>query len=605
MTMRSVRTALLLAVLTALVASPEVAPAGPVRLSTPELIERAVEAGSIDRDTADLYVAYALFEPERLPNEYRSDVPWDGTLPLLHLRENARTMDRGAERREIRELIGSSDSGPLDTCSTATGTNQTDTVHFHIHYTSVGGGLTLDDYKTSLEATWNAEVNTFGWAAPPINRPDGRYLVVLAPLGNGLYGFVMEQTDVGNNPNTSWNEGDAHTSCMVLNDNYSGFRSPAQESLDATVGHEFSHSIQYGYGALAGPNVPDGSFIEGLATWIEDDVFDASNDNYYYLWPNFADDMADYGTTTYPYWIVFRAIAERFGTTLPAGSEQLYQRFWEAISQNQGGQLDALNAALAPAGLDLATAYHDAAVALAFNRGCGGGYGYPFCLEEGPGYVALRGPPPQHGSLPGIGPKGAGSLPDSYSLNWITLPLGTGPFQAVLKNTSNGGLLRASVACDTGGQIINVGLSGNAGGGETVTLPSFDPTGCQSLVGVVTNVTQSSGNPSSSPARSYEFFLTPPPDSSSISLKVKKDDEDVIAKGKVKPSHNGDRLDVTLFRKKGKGFKKVKSEHPQLKQGSRYEADFNRPDARRCQIVASFPGDLDHLGSDKTKTFRC
>ncbi len=604
--MRSIRSALLLAVmLTGLVASPGVAPADPVRLSTPDLIDRAVEAGSIDRDTADLYVAYALFEPNRLPDEYRSDVPWDGTLPLLHLRQSVRTMHRGPERQEIRALTGSSDSGPFDTCSTATGASDDDTAHFHIHHTSFGGGLNYSHYAASLEAAWNTEVNTFGWAAPPITRPDGRYLVVIAPLGPGLYGFVTSVSNVGNNPNTPWNDGDAFTSCMVLNDNYAGFRSPPQESLDATVGHEFNHSIQFGYGALAGPNIPDDSFVEGLATWIEDDVFDASNDNYFYLWPNFADDMGDYGTTPYPYWIVFRAIAERFGTTLPAGSEQLYQRFWEAISQNQGGQLDALNAALAPAGLDLATAYHDAAVALAFNRGCGGGYVYPHCLEEGPGYVALRGPPPQHGSLPGIGPRIAGSLPEGYSLNWIALPLGTGPFQAVLRNTSNGGLLRGSVACDTGGQIINVGLVGTAGGGETVTLPSFDPTGCQGLVGVVTNITQSSGNPSSSPGRSYEFFLTPPPNSSSISLKVKKDGEDVIAKGKVKPNHNGDRLDVTLLRKKGKGFKKVKSEHPKLKQGSRYEADFNQPDARRCQIVASFPGDLDHLGSEKTKTFRC
>ncbi|MGH2554441.1 MAG: hypothetical protein ACRDHO_01825, partial [Actinomycetota bacterium] len=582
------------------------APAGPARLATPELIERAVEVGSIDRETGTLYLAYALFDYERLPAAYRSEVPWDGTLPLLELKQRARTMDPGPERREVRSLLGTA-GGPLDSCGTSTAPNTFDTPHFHIHYTNgaIGGGLTINDYATALESAWATEVTAFGWAAPPIISSDGRYLVVVAALPPNLFGRVTGTSVVGDNPNTSWNEGDAAASCMELNQDYSTFPSPPRASLEATVAHEFNHAIQFGYGALIGSNVPDFGFVEGITTWIEDEVFDGSNDNYNYLWPNFADDMGQYEGTPYATWVLFRAIAERFGTTLPAGSEEAYQRFWESVSQNQGSQLDALGQALGPAGLDLATAYHDAAVALKFNRGCGGGYAYPYCLDEGPDYVALRGPTPTHGSVGGFGAKAVGSLPDNYSLNWIALPLGTGPLQAVLKNTSNGGLFRGSVACDTGGQIVNAGLSGDAGGGKTVTLQSFDPAACQSLVAVITNITQSGGNPSSSPARSYEFMLTPTPNPSSLTLKVKRDDEDVIAKGKLRPTHNGQRIDVTLFKKKkGKGFRQAKAEHPQLKRG-RYETDFNRPKARRCRITASFPGDLDHLGSEKTKTFRC
>ena len=603
MNMRPIRISVLLSVaLAGLLATPA-APAAPARVATPELIARAVELGSIDQESGDLYLAYALFDWERLPQEYRSDVPWDGTLPLLQLRRNARTMDPGSERRKVRDLLGTSDSGPADTCGGATGLDTQDSAHFHIHYTNatVGGGLTINEYVTSLETSWSTEVDAFGWAAPPLTTP--RYLVVLAPLGTSLYGFVTSTSVVGNNPNTPWDEGDARASCMVLNEDYSGFRSPPQESLDATVGHEFNHSIQFGYGALT--PAPDDSFVEGMTTWIEDEVFDGSDDNHFYLWPNFVDDMGEYESSPYAYWVVFRAVAERFGTTLPAGSEQLYQRFWESLSQNQGTQLDALNQALGPAGLDLATAYHDAAVALKFNHACGGGYAYPYCLEEGPDYVALQGATAAHGSVPGFGAKAVGSLADNYSLNWITLPLGTGPFQAVLKNSSNGGTFRGSVACDTGGQIVNAPLAADAGGGKTVTLQSFDPAACQSLVAVITNITQSGGNPSSLPARSYEFMLTPTPNPSSLTLKVKKDDRDVIAKGKLTPTHNGQRIDVTLFKKKkGKGFQQVKAEHPQLKQGQ-YETELNRPNARRCRITASFPGDLDHLGSEKTKTFRC
>ncbi|MGH2661891.1 MAG: hypothetical protein ACRDH8_03590 [Actinomycetota bacterium] len=619
--MRPIRVALLLGVTAAGLLAAPAAPAGPARLATPDLIERAVERGSIDRETGALYLAYALLDHERLPAGYRSEVPWDGTLPLLQLRRDARTMNPGPERREIRQLMaGDSEAHPIgDVCgdSTDVKTHTIESAHFYIEYDQApvdGGsdGLSISSYTASLDAAWNTEVGAFGWAAPPMSvspPPNNKYPVRLEDLAPGLYGYVTaigtHAGFVGNNPNTPWDEGDAYASCMVLREDYSGFPSPPQPSLEATVAHEFNHSIQFGYGALSGSNVPDFGFVEGITTWVEDEVFDGSNDNYNYLWPDFADDMGQYEGKPYATWVVFRAIAERFGTTLPAGSEQLYQRFWESVSQNQGSQLDALGLALGPAGLDLPTAYHDAAVALKFNRGCGGGYVYPYCLEEGPDYVALRGPTPVHGRVPGIGAKAVGSLPDNYSLNWITLPPGTGPFQAVLKNTSNGGLFRGSVACDTGGQIVNVPLSGDAGGGKTVTLQSFDPAACQTLVAVITNITQSGGNPTSSPARSYEFMLTPTPNPSSLTLKVKRDDEDVIAKGKLKPKHNGQRIEVTLFKKKkGKGFRQVKAEHPQLKRG-RYETDFNRPKARRCRITASFPGDLDHRGSEKTKTFRC
>ena len=75
---------------------------------------------------------------------------------------------------------------------------------------------------------------------------------------------------------------------MVLNRDYSGFPSTPQASLDSTTAHEFNHSIQFGYGALAGANVPDDVFVEGGATWMEDEVHDAADDNYNYLWPGFA-----------------------------------------------------------------------------------------------------------------------------------------------------------------------------------------------------------------------------------------------------------------------------------------------------------------------------
>src|SRR4030067_3506394 len=49
--------------------------------STPQLIEFAYEGGQISRDTANLDLAYALSNDPRLPAEYLSNTPWDGTLP--------------------------------------------------------------------------------------------------------------------------------------------------------------------------------------------------------------------------------------------------------------------------------------------------------------------------------------------------------------------------------------------------------------------------------------------------------------------------------------------------------------------------------------------
>src|SRR5690606_87361 len=119
--------------------------------------------------------------------------------------------------------------------------NSTSTTHFYVEYGTFGGGLSISDYTASLEEGWTTEVDSFGWAAPPVAptpAPGSKYHVRIDNLGSGLYGFVSSSgTHAGsvlNNPNTSWNEGDAYASCMVLNRDYSGFPSPPQASLDAT-----------------------------------------------------------------------------------------------------------------------------------------------------------------------------------------------------------------------------------------------------------------------------------------------------------------------------------------------------------------------------------
>ena len=491
----------------ALVAVPTVADAKP---STPELIERAESGGAIGSARAALFRAFALARPARLPARFRSDAPWDGTPVLFSLRRDLPGL-RASERREIEALLAA--AGPGEDCDTE-GSAQAGvhtTTHFYVTHDGVGAGLTVSAYAASLERSWDKEVTQFGWAAPPpfaaAPAPGGRYHVRIDNLSRGLYGFVSPVGDhaglVGNNASTGWNEGDAYASCMVLNDDYSGFRSSPQASLDSTTAHEFNHSIQYGYGALTGTNAPDDVFVEGGATWMEDEVHDSADDNYNYLWPAFAQSMGDYDASPYPYWTAFRGFTERYGSGSAGGGEQVMQDFWELTSQNAASNQAAMASALTARGTTLADAFHAYAVAVKFARPCAGGYAYPYCFEEATGYVSAAGATPVQASVASVGASTTGSVEDNYALAWVALPSSSAPYNVTLANTSGGGQLRATVACDTGSGLSLSPLPAVVASGASSTLVGFEPAGCASRVLVVTNQAQTAANPTSSASRSF------------------------------------------------------------------------------------------------------
>ena len=64
------------------------------KLSTPELIDAARTEGKISSGERILYLAYALYDYDSLPDEYKSDSPWRGTLIV----------------REINQVISSPES---------------------------------------------------------------------------------------------------------------------------------------------------------------------------------------------------------------------------------------------------------------------------------------------------------------------------------------------------------------------------------------------------------------------------------------------------------------------------------------------------------------
>jgi hypothetical protein len=502
-----------------------------IRSATPELLGRAVARGELDRSTAGLYLAYALAAPARLPASFRSSAPWRATLPLLNLRTSIHRDPSDpalATAAGVLEAASSPGAGaarasrtgqPWCSGSTERLPNRVETTHFLIHYdaSELGGGLGIQDYIDALESTWTAEVDTFEWAAPPAraSAPHGLYHVRIDRLLSGLYGYVDRNGTyagiVGDNPNTPWTEDEATASCMVLNQNYAGFPSPPLASLEATAAHEFNHSIQFGYGDL-GANRPDDVFIEGGATWMEDEVFDGSNDNQYYLWPRFGQSMGSYPSSfPYPYWVVFRGLVERLGHgTDGTGSEQAMQDFWESISRGDASDLGAFREALALHGIDLASAYSDWALAVKFSRPCDAAYVPPFCIEQGDDYANAAGLPKAQLHVDAVGDSVTGSIPDNYSLSWVRLPKHGGPFNVRVRNTSGGGALRVRVACDLGPglglRVYDVG-PGALSGGARAAAP-VDPAGCaSSLVAVIANVRQSADDPARSVDRSFRVTI--------------------------------------------------------------------------------------------------
>jgi hypothetical protein len=497
----------------------------PDRLPAPALIEQAVRAGQLDRDTANLYIAYSMLRPHDLPAAYRSSAPFHATVWLHQLRRELPGMRPGPARSELESLLAPDPGSFCDVLSPSPLPDNVQTDHFYIEYdaTLIGGasGLTLADYIDSLEHSWQMEVSSFGWAAPPlyeVSPPGGTYHVRIEPtMAPVLYGFVSNlgkyAGPVGDNPNSAWDDVDADASCMGLNNDYSNFPGSPRRALDATTAHEFNHSLQFGIGGLSGANTPESVFIEGGATYMEDEAYDTSNDNYNYLWPLFEDDMGENEDFPYSYWVVWRAIFERFGTAVPGGGEDVYQAFWEITSRNEGSNLEALRMALAAEGTSLADAYSTGGVALKFLRACAGRYKYPYCLEEGPQYVngdgvqQGAGETEPHGEIAGVGGSFSGTVPDNYALNWVTLPTGAGTYSVRFTNTSTGGNFKVILACDSGTALKVVAMPGTFGAGKT-SAKKFSSSGCLSAAATIANVAQTAPNPSTSEARGYTISVS-------------------------------------------------------------------------------------------------
>jgi hypothetical protein len=505
-------------------------PARGARLSTPHRIEQAFARGEITESERVLYLAYALYEPQSLPAEFHSSLGWYGTQYVLEV-QNGMSSARAAAPAALRAELGRMDILAATVCDNDDGPNSASSTNFHFNYATIASdsGLTIADYITSTETTFDVQVIDYGWAKPPlctggatcsgVDNPFDRYPIQIYSLGGGLYGYVtvgggLYTGFVEDNPNTVAIETDALASCMVLNDNFSLFPEGAQGALDATTAHEFVHAIQNGYGDPG--TREDAMWYESSASYMEDEVFDYVNSNYYYLWPVVSNSLGAWpsggapgGVSDYSNFLFFRHVAEHNGGVNTAGGgEEIMQRFWENVAAGQAA-LTAYNNALVAAGTTLADAFHRYAIAARFSKSCGAGYAAPYCFEEGAAYVAFEGGLPSvQGSIAANPGVFAGNIRNHYAANWVDLPTSGSPYQVTLHNMSGGGQLRGSLVCDTGSAFTITPLPGIAGPAGSTAINSFSATGCVSVAAVLTNQEQISGNPGSADLQPYSLTVS-------------------------------------------------------------------------------------------------
>lgn len=289
-------------------------------------IESDYDAGSISFDDWALLTATAIRKPEALPARYAVSAKADetvvatgreATMALVKISNNWSRLSPEAQLLVAAVLTRWSTAFTFDTPGG----------FFKIHYDTVGthavpkadvGGNGIPDYidkcAAYLDSTATKRIAS-GFLMPPSDGGlggDARYDVYFESML--YYGYAQPEAP---GP-AAWND---YTSHLVLHKTFLSFPPNSDPEGDqygamkATIGHEFQHSIQFGY------DVSEyGWFMELDATYTEDAIFPLTHDNFNYLNTYFVSPhsslMTENGAHEYSSFIWGKFLEQKFDTSL-------------------------------------------------------------------------------------------------------------------------------------------------------------------------------------------------------------------------------------------------------------------------------------------------
>lgn len=355
----------------------------PLATSAHDGLNRALHRGQLSPATYALDRALALFHRGRVRARFgqvATPARGDATLILRDL--VLRSAELSAEQRVVamsilaRPTDGAADKyGDGYTVPEAIPYCTTDACVHYVTSTDDAPDLTdangngipdyVDQTAAVIENVWNTEVTTYGYRAlksditSTNHGPDGRIDIYIAELGDqGLFGYCTTD-DPNAGPGSTYQYWDVSAYCVVDND-FSPLEFPPPganglAALEVTLAHEFFHAVQFGYDFGE-----DSWFMEGTATWMEDEVYTDVNDNRQYLrdgqlrQPGVPLDrgrpFSEYGD-----WIFWRFLEEYFGTTT-GPDPTIVRRTWELADGSATGpndySLQAVSKAVAERGAD-------------------------------------------------------------------------------------------------------------------------------------------------------------------------------------------------------------------------------------------------------------
>jgi hypothetical protein len=231
--------------------------------------EGLLEKVRLVKGSAALSKRFASAESERIKC---------GTSILLEAREKLPVLPVDIQD-EIRALL-----------SRPTTETFLDTAHFRVHYDTSGPNVIYgwpatayrDSVVAACEKSWNFYHVTNGWQIPPSDGTAGGNALIDCYVtdAGGSYGWTQSESAAPRWP-------DDWTAFFVVDHAYDPPFPDTDRTLPMkiTVAHEYHHVVQYGYTSA------NKWWMENVSTFMEDEVYDAINDNYQYL-P---------GYTNYPY----------------------------------------------------------------------------------------------------------------------------------------------------------------------------------------------------------------------------------------------------------------------------------------------------------------